>query len=44
MAKGSEVTKERRIKKLRNQLANYKDNPKKAKGIQGRLMTLENSK
>ena len=44
MAKGSERTKESKIKKLREQLVNFKNNPEKTRRIQGKLITLENSK
>lgn len=44
MAKGTEKSKDRVIKKLREQLVKFKDNPEKARRVQGKLMTLENSK
>lgn len=39
-----EKSKEKRIKKLKEQLVRYKDNPKMAAKVQGRLTTAENSK
>jgi hypothetical protein len=44
MPKGSEKTKEKRVKKLREQLVRFKDNPKMAAKIQGRLATAEAGK
>ena len=44
MAKGTEKSKDRVIKKLREQLVKFRNNPEKTRRIQGKLMTLENSK
>jgi len=39
-----EKSKEKRLKKLYEQLVQYKDNPVKVKRVEGRIATLENSK
>ena len=39
-----EKSKENRLKKLNQQLIGFKDNPKKAKNIEGRIKTVESSK
>jgi len=39
-----EKSKKKKLKKLREQLVSFKDNPKKAKNIEGRIKTVENSK
>ena len=39
-----EKSKEKRLKKLYMQLVQYKDNPAKAKRIEGRIATVENTK
>ena len=39
-----EKSKEKRLKKLYEQLVQYKDNPAKAKRVESRIATLENSK
>ena len=44
MAKGTEKTKERTVKKLREQLVQFRNNPEKLRRVQGRLATAENSK
>jgi len=44
MGKGTEKSKEKRLKNLYMQLVQYKDNPAKAKKVEGRIATLENSK
>ena len=44
MAKSTEKSKDRVIKKLKEQLVKFRDNPEKAKRVQGKLMSLENSK
>jgi len=44
MAKGTEKSKDRVIKKLKEQLVQFRDNPEKLRRVQGRLATAENSK
>ena len=44
MAKGTEKSKEKIVKKLREQLVKFKDNPEKLRRVQGRLATAESGK
>ena len=44
MGKGTEKSVENRKKRLRNQLVKFKDNPEKARRIQGRLDGLKGMK
>ena len=39
-----EKSKNKTLKKLREQLVQFRDNPVKARNIEGRITTLENSK
>ena len=43
MAKGTEKSKERIVKKLKEQLVQFRNNPERLRRVQGKLATAENS-